>query len=269
MAVTALIPWYGSDRMVVEELTEHLKGCSWVGVPCAGGMAALKYITARTIVVNDLHRHAINLARVIKDKDLFPQLIETATSLPFHPDVLAEAQLKARHYQGKLGDTPNLSAAIAYFIAVWMGRSGNAGTSAEFKGKLALRWNAGGGDSNIRYRSAIAAAEEFHAILQRCTFSTLDIFEFLDLVKDEAEHGLYIDAPWPGAGDKYLHTVENEFHAKLSLRLLEFQKVRLVVRYSDHELVRGLYPEREWRREHRTGRDQANQGKGELLIIRN
>ena len=269
MAVSALIPWYGSDRMIVDGVGEQLVDCEWVGIPCAGGMAAAKKLKARTIVINDVHRHSINLGRVIQNKELKDRLLADVSCLPFHPDVLTEAQRKAADFSMKLGDAPNYEAGLNYFIAVWMGRSATAGTPGELRGKLALRWNAGGGDSAVRFRSGIEAIEAFYEVFLTATFSTLDIFEFLEMVHDKKRHGLYVDPPWPGPGDKYRHTFPEADHVRLSLRLLEFDNVRVVVRYGDHPKIRELYPETRWKRVVTTGRDQANGDKPEFLLVRN
>lgn len=46
--ITTLVPWYGSNRTLAENVGAALKGCSWVGVPFAGGMCELGHIEART-----------------------------------------------------------------------------------------------------------------------------------------------------------------------------------------------------------------------------
>jgi len=39
MKVKALMPWFGSNRLLAHRVGELLEGCSWVGVPFAGSMA--------------------------------------------------------------------------------------------------------------------------------------------------------------------------------------------------------------------------------------
>lgn len=39
--ITALAPWFGSNRMLARYVGEELAGCQWVGVPFAGGMAEI------------------------------------------------------------------------------------------------------------------------------------------------------------------------------------------------------------------------------------
>src|SRR4051794_3718103 len=130
--LTALAPWFGSNRLLAPIVAQELSGCRWVGVPFAGGMAEVLAIEAPTIVVSDLHRNVINLARVVADAELGPKLYRRVRRLVFHPETLAAAQDFAR--TNEPGDSPDLAAAVAYFTCCWMGRSGRAGTDAEFSG---------------------------------------------------------------------------------------------------------------------------------------
>src|SRR5690606_10176371 len=92
MKVTALVPWFGSNRSCASYVGEAMKGCEWVGVPFAGSMTEVRYIEARSVLVNDLHRHLINLARVTADTWLGPELYRHLRRRVFHPDELAWAQ---------------------------------------------------------------------------------------------------------------------------------------------------------------------------------
>ena len=271
---TAVAPWYGSNRILAAAVGEELAGARWVGIPFAGGMSELVHITAPTILVNDLHRHVINLARVMADGNYGPTLIRRLRRLPFHPDTLRMAQLWCRRDRdvsrlmyGPVGDE-HLTAAEAYFTASWMGRSGKAGIDDEFNGRLSTRWNANGGDSNTRYRSAVSSIQAWRRILQRCSFSVLDAFEFLDRCEDSAGHAIYCDPPFPGPGDRYLHCFSEENHRQLAVWLAKLRNTRVVCRFYDHPLIREIYPEGEqwtWRR--LVGRKQSNAEASELLIL--
>src|SRR5262249_1350932 len=94
--VTALAPWYGSNRMLAENVGAELRGLRWGGIPLAGGMTEIRYIDAPTLVVSDLHRHVINLARVVACHDLYRQLVGQLQSTLFHPDSLVRAQAICR-----------------------------------------------------------------------------------------------------------------------------------------------------------------------------
>lgn len=70
-AITALAPWFGSDRMQAPEIAPHLNGAAWLGIPFCGGLSVVGQVRARTIVANDRHRHIVNLARVDAAADYF------------------------------------------------------------------------------------------------------------------------------------------------------------------------------------------------------
>lgn len=248
---------------------EMLAGCKWIGIPFAGGMPELLHMKASTIVVNDLHRHVINAARVVADEELSKKMIEQLNGLPFHPDVLSDAQCVCQNFTPSPMEIPSLPLAVAYFVSQWMGRSGNGGKKKEFSGKLPVRTNGNGGDSNRRFRSAVEAITDFHVAMRCCNFTCCDAFEFFDQhCRDDPSNGLYIDAPWPGAGGEYLHRVDDEtFHCRIRDRLLQFALSPIVVRYGEHELIRDLYSDAgQWEITEVSGRTQH--GKNPELFIR-
>lgn len=268
MKITALASWFGSNRLCAEKVGDLIKGCSHVAVVFSGGMSEIAHIDAPTILVNDKHRHVINLARVMQSKR--EQLCHALSAEPFHPDVLAEAQDRCKYYESlpEFGKTSDFEAAKHYFICCWMGRSGNAGTDAEFSGGLSLRWDAGGGDSNTRYRSAIESAGEWEALMKRCTFSVLDFREFLKKCKDKKQNAIYSDAPFPDAGAKYKHKFSEQDQRDLADLLGEYEQTRVVIRFYDHPLIRELYPTEFWKWYEFPGRKQTNEAAPEVLITR-
>jgi hypothetical protein len=200
-------------------------------------------------------------------------LIEQADAMPYHPDVLLTAQRRAMEFSAAMEANdrrgPDHAAALAYFVCCWMGRGGKAGTDGELKGQLPIRWNANGGGSNQRYRTAIEALTQWGRTFRRCEFTCLDAFEFLDRCPDAPETGIYVDAPWPDAGEIYLHRFTDHDQRRLAEALGRFQKARVVVRFGEHPLTRELYPEPAWTWNRLSSRDQANQVKPEFLITRN
>jgi site-specific DNA-adenine methylase len=270
MKTKAIAHWFGSNRMLAEHVGHSLAGCRWVGVPFAGGMSELVAIKARTIVVNDLHRHVINLARVVKDHGLRRQLKRELDDTLFHDEELSDAQRLCRHVEPIEGSQPNVALAVAYFKAVWMNRANKAGIDDEFNGKLCVRWNASGGDSAIRFRSAVKSLSAWREIMRRCTFTCRDAFEWLPEVKDEHGHGLYCDPPFPVAGRRYRHNAgktdadETAWHKRLRDALGLFTKTLVVCRFYDHPLIRELYGDWTWKE--LKGRDQANNAKPEVLV---
>lgn len=292
---TALVPWFGSGRMMAENVGRALKGCRWVGVPCSGGtLADLIYIEASTLVVSDLHRHLINLATVAADPTLGPMLYRRLRRIPFHPEALAAAQLYCRSreeesptlfatcdkapfesFEVERGQivtlpeqgNPALDWAVMYFVCCWMGRSSIAGTTGEFKGAISARWNANGGDSAKRFQSAVDALPAWRWIMRRANFRVMDVFDFLHEVEDCAEHGFYIDPPFPGSGDAYKYKFTIADHRRLAGTLQHaFGKARIVCRFYDHPLIREIYPESVWKWDHFDGRKQTNAKAPEVLI---
>jgi site-specific DNA-adenine methylase len=268
-----LVQWFGSNTENAAAVGRLLEGCRFVGIPFAGGMSEVPFITAKQILANDLHRMVVNLCCVIQDDSKRQWLIQQADGMPYHPDVLETAQRKAREFAAKMeaGETirSDHEAALAYFVSVWMGRGGKAGTTGELDGALPIRWNANGGGSNRRYRTAIEALDAWGETFRRCEFTCLDGLEFVQKFKDEAGHGLYVDAPWPDAGEEYQHKFTEAQQRRLAELLVGFNSACVVVRFGEHPLIRWLYPEPDWTWLSGESRDQANAVKAEWLIGRN
>lgn len=272
--IAAIAPWYGGNRMLAERVGEALEGCEWVGIPFAGGMAEIAFITARTIVANDLHCDIVNLASVIAGRGGYgvDKLQEVLRRRLFHPAELEKAQQRIleRHdfvVRTDYWSDADLLRAADWFTVAWMTRSGTAGTNGEKNGKLCLRWEAGGGDSVKRYRSAVESLGSWSEHFNRCTFSTLDCFDFLEKCKDRPRHGIYCDPPFPGPGDKYTHRFTEDDHRKLADRLAELEHTRVVCRFYDHPLIREFYPLERWVWHWLEGRNQANKATPEVLIV--
>lgn len=266
--ITCLAPWFGAARMIAMHVGEELAGCSWVGVPFAGGMPELLQINARTIVASDKHGWIINLARCVADPITYNLLRRHLIYTPFHPTELKEAQAYCSSFTyPPEGSQASVTCALKFFICAWMGRSGLSGTDGEFRGNLAMRWDASGGDSCTRFRSAIKALADWRRVFQRCTFHVMDAFEFLKECHDKPGIGIYVDPPWPDDGDSYRHKFTSEQQALLAEKLATFTKARVVIRYGDHPLIRKLYPEDRWTWRPIAGRTQANNTKHEVLIL--
>lgn len=267
--ITTVAPWFGSNRLLASRVGDMLSTCSWVGVPFAGGMSELAHIKARSIVVNDLHRHVINLARCIADDATRRDLFRIVDRLPFHPDTLTESRERCRHA------AEGVEAAAWYFVSVWMNRSGKAGAGDEFRGSLPVRWTSSGGDSNTRYRSAVRSMVAWSRIVKRCNFQVMDAFDFLPKVKDTPATGIYCDPPFPGPGKDYLHNcgetedAQTRWHVRLRDAVERFQETRVVCRFYDHPLIRLLYTRDCWEWVELTGRKQTNGSAPEILLIRN
>jgi site-specific DNA-adenine methylase len=150
-----------------------------------------------------------------------------------------------------------------------MGRSAKAGTDGEFDGGLAVRWNAGGGDSAVRFQNAVRSMVPWRrGFLSRCTFVCMDGFAFLDECKDEPDCAVYCDPPWVDDGDDYRHKFSVADHRRLRERLTAFKHARIVLRYGDCPLVRELYSSGDWQWSEMSGRTSANKKKAEVVIVR-
>jgi DNA adenine methylase len=265
-----LVQWFGSGTDVARNVGDLLAGCRMVYIPFCGGCSEVPWIDAKQILCNDLHRHVVNLCRVVKDDESRKWLAQQADALPYHPDELARHQEAASRPIGSFPSCPDQYAALAYFVCVWMGRGGKAGTASEFNGSLPIRWNASGGGSNRRYRTAIEALDSWGETFRRCEFTCMDAFDFLAKCQDEPMHGLYVDCNWPGAGEEYRHKIDEAGQRRLASVLSLFQQARVVVRFGDHPLIRSLYlPEFGWAWRTMASRNQANDVNTEFLITRN
>lgn len=274
--ISALAAWYGSNRTLAETVGEALKGCNHVAVLFAGGMCELRHIDARTLLVNDKHELIIRLARTVADPLLGPKLIRQLRRVPFHPLSLVDAQIVckafmrfAEHPDPKNHPSDSIEWARAYFITAWMGRNGKAGTKDEFSTGMSIRYDGGGGDSAVRFRSAVEALREWRKVLVRGTFTTDDVFDMLPKCKDIVGNGIYADAPWPEDGDLYLHQFPESDQRRLARELTAFEKARVVVRYGEHPLIEELYPKNVWRWNCSSSRTSANKEKREVLLVRN
>lgn len=286
MKVTAIAPWFGSNRKLAENVGKVMGRQNWIGVPFAGGMCELPHLKARTIVANDLHRHVINMARVMADGELGPSLYRKLRRYVLHPDSVIIAQqrceLRDRNMQAacdlhggvdrdriRAGESvePDLMWAEDYFVSCWFARSHSAGSKDEFSNGMSVRWNASGGDSAKRVQSAIRSLPAWRRALRATTFVTMDALEFLGKCKDEAGHGIYCDPPFPGPGDRYKHTIDEEYQGRLAECMAGLTAARVVMRFYDHPLIRKLYPESGWRWNRYVGRTQANKEAPEILLV--
>jgi hypothetical protein len=272
--VSALAPWFGSNRSLGKQVGAFLADSVSVGIPFSGGLSEVPHIKARTIVVNDLHRTLINLASVVSDEHLGPMLYRRLRRKILHPDELESVQERCAKLELLLEKNPEqheelkLDLAESYFVAVWMGRNGVSGTDSELDASLSIRWNANGGDSAKRYQNAVRSLNLWRRTLRRATFSTLDVFEFLEKCKDLPKHAVYCDQPFPGPGDRYKYKFSDEQTVALSRRLLDFQETKVVCRFYDHPLIRSCYPESDWEWHRYKGKKQTNAIADEVLLVR-
>jgi DNA adenine methylase len=269
---SALAPWMGSDRMVNAGYAEELDHCRLVGIPFGGGMGVVNGLSASTIHVNEKHSHIVNLAQVIADSMLREQVLSILKWTPFSELELRRCQKICRHFSKR---APSLEGdrvawAHAYFVSVWMARNGTAGTKNELSAGLSVRWDAGGGDSAVRFQSAIRMLDDFGESMRRCCIRHGCFREFLPKIKDKPEHGIYADPPWDGPGKGYLHKFTEDDFRDLECMLVQYKQATVVVRINDTPLIRELFSGAWWTWVCLKSRDQHNNAdKREVMLLRN
>lgn len=287
MKINCIVPAFGSDRMQSPIIGRELGDCEWLGIPFAGGMSVVLHAQARTIILNDLHRHVINLARTLADRSTGPALYRKLRRYVLHPDAVVISQARCeireqnlerefdlfsgpdRNIARQIDPSPDLLWAEDYFVSAWMSRSHHALADDEFSTGISLRWNANGGDSAARYRNAVSGLKAWRKIFRdkNCSFSTIDALLFLETCKDQDRHSIYCDPPFPGAGDRYKFKVDERFQKNLAAKVATFEHTRVVMRFYDHPLIRELYPESHWTWCFNKGRTQANKDAPEILLL--
>lgn len=281
-STTALANWFGSNRTLAPEVGRRLGKLRKAFVPFAGGCCEIPYIDARCGVASDLHCHVINLAKCVSDRSLCEQVLERCDEMLVHwADLRAaqrlcgarEREVRASRDRGLFGGwpmpgMPDVAWAAAYMACSWMTRGGHSGKRGELDQSLATRYTSSGGDSAVRFRSAVSSLAAWRDALDGWTFECIDWREMLSRVRDEPGHGIYCDPPWPDAGEEYQHRFTESDHRDLADVLRSFHRARIVVRYGNHELVRALYPATDWTIVEQASRNQQGGECGERLIVR-
>lgn len=268
--IGALAPWYGSARRQAAQVGEACRGAKWVGIPFAGSLCEVPAILAagaNAVGVNDAHRHLVNLGRVAADPKLGAALVRRLRRTPFCIEALRASQAACAAEEP--GDEPGLELAVGYFVCCWLSRSAEAGKLNEFRAGLAIRYGAGGGNSVLRFANAVGGLPAWRRMLQRCSLSADDAFDFLARCNDRDDAAIYCDPPWPDVGKGYKHSFREQDHERLATSLNGFAKARLVVRAGEHPLPRKLYGEEDgWRWLALHGRNQGNRESTEWLIVK-
>ena len=261
MKTKSCLSYFGSDSEVASALASMLDHCKHVTIPFVGGASIIPHLKARAIVANDLNDLAINFYRAVSGvhgEKVQKDLISLCQHTLSHPSELQAAN-------GILSDphSSSLLRAWAYWAICWIGRKGKGGT----KGTTSLpsvRRTASGGNNASRIRAAADDLTAWAKHFERCEWESVDFRRLLSKVADQEGCGLYVDSPWVGAGDAYLHSFTEEDHYDLAAELYRFEEATVVVRYCDHPRIRRLYAS--WRIIEASSRTQSNAVKGELWI---
>lgn len=259
MKVKSALSYYGSDSAVAPLLAKHFDQCKHVTIPFVGGAAIIPHLKARTILANDKHEQAINFYRVISGRHggtASDDLIAKAEHTLSHP-----AELRAAFEA--LKSESAVDRAWGYWAATWIGRKGKGGTK-ELSKSVSARWSPTGGNNASRLAATASELRLWATHFARCEWLCLDYLEILAKVYDDEACGLYVDAPWPGAGERYLHNFKQADHIDLRNTLDRFKQTKVLVRYGENETIRSLYAG--WKFHGVDVRDQNNNYKGELWI---
>jgi len=217
MKIKALAPWFGGKRNLAARIVELLGKHRVYWEPFCGSMAVLMAKPSCVMeTVNDLHADLINLAKVIRDIKLGPQLYRRLRRTLMHEQLFKEAAQRYRdrgYHSAEMA--PDLERAYDYFICAWLGRNGVAGTLSYNQG-FCLRFTASGGHAAKRWQSVIASVPAWRRRLANVTILQRDAFELLEKIDDSPGTAIYIDPPYLKKGAKYIHDFEDGDHQRLA-----------------------------------------------------
>lgn len=265
MKIKALAPWFGGKRTLAPAIVQQLGKHTQYFEPFCGSMAVLfAKDPSQKETVCDLHAELTNLASVVQDNSLSPQLYDRLQRTLFSEHLLG----KAKQYleSDSSGKNDSLERAYWYFLASWMGRNGTAGT-ARLDYQIAVRWTNGGGSPTVRFRNALESMPSWHVRLRNVVILNRNAFSILDRFEDAEGTAIYADPPYPeetrskgsiknGRGGKYLHEFQHgsvkkkaslfeddevDHHELLAGILCGYRKSRIIVSYYDCPRIRELY----------------------------
>lgn len=273
MKTKAPLSYFGSDSQYASQLGSLLDNCKHVTIPFCGGLSILPFIKASHIVANDANNLVINFYRVLAGTlgmEAQLKLIARCSNTLSHPEEMAAAQQcleMSVDAKGWVLLDDCLDAAWGYWAMCWIGRKGKGGTK-QIGGMPSLRRTANGGGNASRLCAAAADLEEWARLFRKCEFESLDFRDQLPKVADEPGCGLYVDAPWFGAGKHYQVNFTDDCHRDLAALLHRFVHATIVIRYDANHLTRFHYNESDWRYREIVSRTQANTNINEVWITR-
>ena len=267
MKTKSALSYFGSDSEVSKELASFFDHCKHVSIPFVGGASIIPHLSGK-IVASDLNDAAINfyqVAKGVRGPDEQTALFDRCANTLSHPAELTEAA-------AKIDSSVAHERAWAYWASCWIPRKGNGGTRRQevaikgLKSKPSIRRTANGGNNADRLVTIAADLTAWADHFKRCEFSVGCFREEMPKYSDRMENGVYIDAPWYEAGDRYLHNFEDIDHVDLEQLARRFELATVVIRYGDHPWIRDIYSGDRWKIELKDSRTQANVRKPELWI---
>lgn len=247
MKVTALAPYYGGKRSLAHVIVEELGPHRSYWEPFCGSCAVLMAKPpCQHETVNDLYGDVINLVRVVADRHLGPQLYRQLRRTCVDQQIRTECLRYLSAHRGRKADLfcADLTWAYKYFVATWLGRNGYAGAEGWDRPSFPVRYTQGGGHGGRRFHSAVYSIPAWRRrfLCSNVMVTSIDAFEQIDRIADEAGTAIYVDSPYVVKAVKYLvDDFADAEHARLHRSLARFKRARVVVSYYDHELIRGLY----------------------------
>jgi DNA adenine methylase len=246
----SILPYFGGKRTmaprIVAELGEHTAYFEL----CCGSMAVLlSKPPSRSETAVDLYGDLVNLARVLKDRQLAPQLYRRLRRTLFCNSIYQEVRRvfkAAGHFRAT--DKPDLDRAEIFFILSWMGRHGISG-KMYFKDSFRRTKKADSANKCAGWKNAVRSIPAFRRRLSDVVIDNVDIFRYADDggIEDASGVAIYADPPYVDEGNVYVHSFTEADHRRLAAALSRFKRTRVVVSYYDHPLLRELYPPPRWR----------------------
>jgi len=243
MKIKAIVPWFGGKRNLASRIVELLGKHRIYWEPFCGSMAVLMAKPSCVMeTVNDLHGDLINLAKVVQDQRLGPQLYRRLRRTFMCELLFRESADRHRNRtKYKPIDKIDIDRAYDYFICAWLGRNGVLGTKSYSYG-FCVRYTGNGGHAAKRFHSAIHSIPKWRSRLANVTILQRDAFGLLERIEDKRGTVMYIDPPYLVKGAKYIHDFEDADHAKLAQILNRFKETRIVVSYYYDERLKEMYP---------------------------
>lgn len=192
--------------------------------------------------VNDLHGDLINLARVVKDERLGPQLYRRLRRAMVGKPFLEDARSKL--LSEECGTTLNVDRAEVYFLNSWLGMNGIAGTLGGQEGRRGIcrRFKSGGGSPGIRFAAAVDSIPAWRRRMRSLMILNEDGFGICERIEDAAGVVIYADPPYLEKSGSYVHDFADDDHERLASILGRFRRTRVVVSYYAHPRLSELYP---------------------------
>jgi DNA adenine methylase len=259
-AQTALAPWFGAKRTMSAAIVRQLGPHRSYWEPFCGSLAVLfNKPPAMMETVNDLHQDLVNLARVVQDPQLAPQLYDRCRRTLFCEALFHDSRAalqSARAEELELAPAAaKVERAYHYFVVSWMGPGGLAGTPTSSQG-FAKRFSSKGGPPGVRFAGAADSIPWWHERLRPVGILCGDGVGLCEKVEDRKGTTIYADPPYLEKGAAYLHDFSRgdrsgaaslfdgaeDDHERLAKALRRFRHTRCVVSYYDHPDLAALYP---------------------------